>query len=516
MRRVLEMKARSNIATLTHDVRDQYEVTEPPHATARLYTSKTKAASICSTCKSATCTCKIEPSVLLDELLEMSKNCSYDDLEINLEALVARAHHFCTFPTEQDTITIRDDDAPSKYSELILHFVSKYVQLHEQQTLNSSPALEERHEHAMNLATALMSLWGASHNATSYTKKEASLLNVFIDTFLEEGTDNLETLKAELLYCLPDQRLIEWEPEQKGTFVTHEGRQYPYDMFPILRFENFKREDNAPDTRLHLGAMFHRIYALYTDAQYDAGTTLKIVRQLGTMLKAKNRYFNPALYSFDTAKILDLCFSYLEKSQRNFVHADTARTLELLVVCRRLYRPATRPFEVKLDSMVLEHLRSVRAYGLKKTATTRLSGKSGSRAVPPGLMGAILVARPKISRAPCAAHQSVMAFLQEMPSSAVRRMLPCFSSFGKESSLESFTAWNQLWFFLCLSPPWLKAWTNMLLSESKSKVATAGEEPEGAASAAGSLEGSASSATSPILGAPSALISSPPDMMSFE
>ncbi len=116
--------------------------------------------------------------------------------------------------------------------------------------------------------------------------------------------------------------------------------------------------------------MFHNIYTLYTHAQYNAKATLMIVRRLATILRAKDQYFNPVLYAYNTAKILDLCFSYLEKSQRNIVDADTARTLQSLVVCRKLYCTVTRPFEVKLDSTVLEHLCSVRAYGLKKTATT--------------------------------------------------------------------------------------------------------------------------------------------------
>ncbi len=248
--------------------------------------------------------------------------------------------------------------------------MSKYVQLHEQLALHSSPELEVRHDYALNLATALVSLWGASHNVVSYTKKEASLLNVFIDTVREGEPECLDTLKIELLHCLLDQRMAEWDPQRSGTFVTHEGKQYTYGTMPILRLENFKREDNSPNTRSHLGAMFHRIYVLYTHAQYDAKATLMTTRRLTTFLRAKERYYNPVLYAYDTAKILDLCFSYLEKSQRNIIDADTARTLESLVVCRKLYRPATRPFEVKLDSVVQEHLHSVRAYGLAKTAKT--------------------------------------------------------------------------------------------------------------------------------------------------
>jgi hypothetical protein len=96
MRHTLEMKACSNIATLIRDAKEEFDAL--PHPSARVNTITTQAAT-CSTCTCTPCTCKIGPSVLLDELLEIKKGRSYDELDIDLEALTAKAHHACAFPT---------------------------------------------------------------------------------------------------------------------------------------------------------------------------------------------------------------------------------------------------------------------------------------------------------------------------------------------------------------------------------------------------------------------------------
>jgi hypothetical protein len=51
--------------------------------------------------------------------------------------------------------------------------------------------------------------------------------------------------------------------------------------------------------------MFHRLYELQGTTFYDVWSALDIAKMLTSKFRIKLKYFNPLLYDYDTAKVID-------------------------------------------------------------------------------------------------------------------------------------------------------------------------------------------------------------------
>ncbi len=285
------------------------------------------------------CVCKLTPTIVLDTILEECPDGNYYNLHIDLDELIECAQHTAK-DVPANTTVYPVEGVKSKYADLVCHFIAVYLEKHARATASENPTKINDATEAFLIASTLVSVWASAHEEMTYTSQEARVIRSYLDHVpLDDFLANVSEVFRELMCLVKDPNLDRFDKTKLGvplydaTYkVTH-----PYETLVIYCLDEATKAH--PQMRLHFGQMFHQLYELQGTTFYDVWSALDIAKMLTSKFRIKPKYFNPLLYDYDTAKVIDTTMRLL-----NAMHGTGPRPtimqvaeLEALVLMHQLY-----------------------------------------------------------------------------------------------------------------------------------------------------------------------------------